>query len=307
MVARLLLVVLVGGSAGCTSALAVRFEADTGCSERITAKKLGLGLYEVRGCGRRARYVCVHNVCVRERERNPERTVVVTRPAPARPRQTERSNGVQLGRDRDGHRAVRLALRYGDAQLLLLGVPAEDPERFRVQARDGSNRRLDCRTFQLHGRGRTVEVSGNGRLPVAELRAVAPTLFGVDLCGVQLRVFDRGQQQLAELLESFDSIAESAVETPTPAPTEVVEATTPPGPAEPTIRARLEERKVAILACLGGEPGAVTVRWTAAGELNARVSGREEGASIHGCVRAAIGELRITATESGELMHPVAP
>ncbi|MBO6934949.1 MAG: hypothetical protein JJ863_08235 [Deltaproteobacteria bacterium] len=141
---------------------------------------------------------------------------------------------------------------------------------------------------------------------MAELRAVAPTLFGVDLCGTQLRVFDRGQQQLAELLESFDSIAET-IETPAPAPTEAVASAGPSGPAEPTIRARLEERKVAILACLGGEPGAVTVRWTAAGELSAQVAGRDEGAPIHGCVRAAIGDVRITATGSGELMHPIAP
>jgi hypothetical protein len=289
----------------CTHQLDVRFEADTGCDNVTSRKRLGAGLVEVRGCGYRVRYVCAGGLCVRERE---ERRATSAPPRRARAgsrsstnRSAERADGVQVGRDGDGHRAVRFALRYGDAQLVFLGVPAEDRDHLRVQARDGSDRPLaGCASYQLHGRGHTVAVSAtSGRLPVDELRSVASTLFGVDLCGRQLRVFERGQQQLAELLESFDSIAASA-----PA------ASPPPaegGEPEPTIRARLDDRKAALLACLGGEPGAVTVRWTAAGELTVRVMGQDEGSPVHGCVRSALGQLTLVATEAGELLHAIAP
>ncbi len=288
--------VLLFGLFGCTHQLDVRFKADTGCEDVTSRENLGAGLIEVRGCGYRVRYVCTGGgFCVREREESaappPTRA---SRPAVDRgPPQ-----GVHTGRSADGRRGVRLVLRDGQSTLIVIGVPA-DGEQLRVEATDYQNQSIDgCRSYRLLAMRASDGVDiplDPGTITVSELRAFREKLLGVQLCNHRLRV---GEHELAfvdEFLERFDAIAAEPEAAPTTEPT-----------LDPAaLRAQIDEKKAGVLACLGGEAGALELSWDF-GALTVRVAGAPDSDPVHGCVEAALGSIEPPGG-SGELMHPVAP
>lgn len=293
LAAATLLLPLVG-AAGCyRSELDHRFEADTGC-ENVTSKhNLGAGLIEVRGCGMSQRYVCGgHHTCVRESSVEP------TLSSSATVERHGQGQGVHLGRAGDGSRAVRLVLRDGQSKLTLLGVPSVG-DQLRVQATDSQDEPIGgCSGYRFitvrASEGVDVPLS-TGTVALSDLRGASGTLVAVQLCNRRLRVSEYEQGLVREFLSRFDEIAGE-----TEAPTSEQSNDDPNA-----LRAQVERNEAAVLACLGGEAGAIQLSWES-GELTVRLAGAAESDSVHGCVEAALGSIQVPAG-SGELMHPIAP
>ncbi len=69
------------------------------------------------------------------------------------------------------------------------------------------------------------------------------------------------------------------------------------------LRARIDERAPAILACVGGDAAAVSLRWAASGAVTLGIRGERDQAVID-CARAAAGPLEVAAgTQPGTLLH----
>jgi len=302
--ARWFFVLSLATIVGCVHPLSRRFEADTGCSNVTSRERLGAGLYEVRGCGRRVRYVCAERMCVREREERP--TTVVQTAAPTPPPAAEGPpEGVHTGRAEDGRQGVRLVLRDGSTTVIFIGVPADHRGTVRMEARDRSNRPIDqCDHYGLLTARSEVQVpTGSPRVSVEVLQQIRERLVAFDVCGRRLRVNNTKLAHITAFLARFDDIAANvSTGAGVSEGGEVGE-----GGDEARIRARIAERSAAVLVCLGGEGGAISARWDGSGAVELTVRGQEASSPVHGCVRAAVGELRATGDEPGELLHPVAP
>jgi len=294
-------VLVIGALVGCTRQLAHRFESDTGCPARDTRReKLGAGLFEVRGCGQAIRYVCGQYACVQESSRSVSETSSESsstpRSAPTITQDARPPEGVSTGRATDGTLGVRLTLHGGSASvaLLMIVVPSVDPDRAHVRAVDVNGRPSRCATLEMRSTaGSTTVPLSDATLSIASLREQAESLVGFDLCGRQVRVSD----QTSSLLQSFFETIESVRADPGSATDDDSVA------RERAVREHLDARRNAILACVGTDSAAVTVRWSTEGAVSASIDGVT--ANVDGCVRAAVGELRVAPGAAGELLHPV--
>jgi hypothetical protein len=79
----------------------------------------------------------------------------------------------------------------------------------------------------------------------------------------------------------------------------------PVSPAEPALRAAIDERRDDILACVGRDRAVVRFEWTASGPLAITLSGALAGTVEEGCVRAALGDLAAAPGTEGALLHLV--
>jgi hypothetical protein len=298
-------VLVIVALVGCTRQLAHRFESDTGCpAGDTTREKLGAGLFEVRGCGHAIRYVCGQYACVQESSRSVSESSSesssepssTSRSAPTITQDARPPEGVSTGRATDGTLGVRLTLHGGSASvaLLLIVVPSVDPDRAHLRAMDVNGRPSRCATLEVRTTaGSTAVPLPDATLSVAALREQAESLVGFDLCGRQVRVSD----QTSSLLQSFFETIESVRADPGSATDDDTVA------RERAVREHLDARRNAILACVGTDSAAVTARWSSDGAVSASIDGAT--ANVDGCMRAAVGELRVAAGAAGELLHPV--
>jgi hypothetical protein len=76
---------------------------------------------------------------------------------------------------------------------------------------------------------------------------------------------------------------------------------------ENAARALADARRDAILACTDGSAVAVTVTWSATGDVGFSLTGTRAGTAADGCVRAAARGARIDPppTTAGSLLHPL--
>jgi hypothetical protein len=82
---------------------------------------------------------------------------------------------------------------------------------------------------------------------------------------------------------------------------------TGPTPAEAAIRRGLDARSADILACVDRSTVAVRVNHAADGSLSITLSGDLRSSPEEGCVRAAIGDVRVPGGEPGVVVHLVRP
>jgi len=80
-----------------------------------------------------------------------------------------------------------------------------------------------------------------------------------------------------------------------------------PSPAETAIRRGLDARSADILACVDRSTVAVRVNHAADGTLSITLSGDLRSSPEEGCVRAAIGDVRVPGAEPGVVVHLVRP
>ncbi|MCU0672148.1 MAG: hypothetical protein MUE69_05075 [Myxococcota bacterium] len=159
---------------------------------------------------------------------------------------------------------------------------------------DVNGRPSRCATLEVRTTaGSTAVPLPDATLSVAALREQAESLVGFDLCGRQVRVSD----QTSSLLQSFFETIESVRADPGSATDDDTVA------RERAVREHLDARRNAILACVGTDSAAVTARWSSDGAVSASIDGAT--ANVDGCMRAAVGELRVAAGAAGELLHPV--
>ena len=301
-----------------------RFQQDTGClATSVTAERMSNGLWEVRGCGARQRYVCTQGgTCVRD---EPTAGALAARkePAPApRPEAPDLPLGIHRGQGRDGRRGVRLVMRDEQTVLVLQGVPADDPDVVTVTAysRDGVPL-AECGEYAIQSRQGNVGIPG-GRVEVATLAENVEGAFVFRFCDRTVDILETQRLQVSDFLRIFREIAEDPVDEtaaaasasdpagtdPTPSDPGSDEDSTParamgPGP-EATIRAAIDATRRSINACLGGA-GAIQARWSASGDVTLSASGQPADAPAQGCVRAAVGALRVSARAAGQLLHAV--
>lgn len=82
---------------------------------------------------------------------------------------------------------------------------------------------------------------------------------------------------------------------------------TGPTPAEMAIRRGLDARSADILACVDRSTVAVRVNHASDGSLSITLSGDLRSSPEEGCVRAAIGDVRVPGGEPGVVVHLVRP
>jgi hypothetical protein len=85
------------------------------------------------------------------------------------------------------------------------------------------------------------------------------------------------------------------------------DATTPVSDegGEAWLRARLDAERDAILACAQVDEVLVVAQWSDEGDVSLALAGGLAGSPSEGCVRAALGPLRVSADAPGELHHLV--
>ena len=72
------------------------------------------------------------------------------------------------------------------------------------------------------------------------------------------------------------------------------------------VRAAVDSRAPAILACVDADAVAVVVTWSATGVLDARIRGEQHTTADEQCVRAVVGALTVPGvSQRGELIHAV--
>ena len=333
-----LALVSVTALGGCTPSIARRFEQDTGCpAKSATAQRMSNGLYEVRGCGTMQRYVCSRQgTCVRDGVTSGSQQVVgepaavsSTAPAaepPVPPAAVAEAPdlpvGIHEGQGRDGRRGLRLVVRDGQSLLVLRGVPADDTERVTLRVYSRNNVPLaGCREISMATPDDSVEVPADGKIAIARLTEMAQRTFMFRFCNRRMQMLDVQRLQVLDFVRMFHEIAEdpideeaaSAAASASPAsdgPTPFDDDQAGPGPAptasgpEATIRAALDAKARSITTCIGG-PGAIEARWTAAGAVTVSVRGEAANSPVQGCVRSAVGSLRVSAPRAGQLLHAV--
>lgn len=72
---------------------------------------------------------------------------------------------------------------------------------------------------------------------------------------------------------------------------------------ERTIRRGLEARRDDVLACTGRTASVVRVRYAVDGSIELRLAGDLEGSPEEGCVRAALGNVRVEPGRAGVVLH----
>lgn len=87
-----------------------------------------------------------------------------------------------------------------------------------------------------------------------------------------------------------------------------VQPTAQPAAAPPetaALQAQLSAHREAIMSCID-QPGVnLTIRWTAQGLVQIALPPELAGSAAEGCVQAALGTLRIAATQAGQVTIPV--
>ena len=308
-------VMVLASGCGPSRWLKSRFAADTGCDESVTARDIGAGLYEVRGCGIAQRYVCAehasngNHVCVRDREQAQTARVGQRRSGgrlPPPTRNAEAPNlptGVRSGRGDDGRPGVRLVLQDARAMVVLTADPSRDPEHVAFNAYSRTNDPLECDETIARNMNHRVAISASdSKLTVGDLQELAQRSFLFDFCGRQLKVLVAELDLVRAFLEKVGELRSSRPAAPPADDTVPAPETADP---EATVRAAIDARKRAISGCLGAEPGAVVAEWDAEGAVVFSASGAPEDADVQGCVRAAMGTVRVRSGEAGRLMHPV--
>ncbi len=89
----------------------------------------------------------------------------------------------------------------------------------------------------------------------------------------------------------------------------VVQPTTQPAAGPPVdttaVQAQLQQHREAILSCIDGPGVNLTVRWTAQGVVQIALPPELAGSAAEGCIQAALGTLRIAASQAGQITVPV--
>jgi hypothetical protein len=277
-------------TAGCVTAggiVRARHAAEFDCqAENIDVENIAPSTFRARGCGVQAIYVCAA-ACVRNSD-----------PVVAQPSQTERNAPSSIERGNlNGHPALRAVLD-------------DSPERVEVVAMGP-----DAVLFRVPGQCETASLLAHAAHPF-DLEVVQPGLFRaptqaladrvdashsliLSVCG-ELRSFSALERRmLAQIVGQVPSLAAHLAPAPSEGGTDASITTS-------SLRAAIEERRSAILACVEQPSFAVRLQWDAQGAVTVSLTGSLAGSAQEECVRIAAGSLQAAAGSApGELLHPI--
>lgn len=200
-------------------------------------------------------------------------------------------------------RSLPSALAALAASLAVACGGAWEPEN---QARDRATAALDCtevslvriaeNRFRASGCGGTVEVlctSGHNE-PVCLVGRARDELAvsGISDLGA-------GDETGAEEAAAEGPAGPDADDEAPTGPSEEITA------IESSVRDGLDARRDDVLACTGRSASVVRVRYALDGGITVTLAGDLEGSPEEGCVRAALGAVRVAAGHEGIVMHLV--
>ena len=77
-------------------------------------------------------------------------------------------------------------------------------------------------------------------------------------------------------------------------------------PADPAaLQSQVQAQREAILSCIDSGTLSLHLRWTADGQVILQLPVELQGTAAEGCIQAAVGALRITAQQAGEVVVPL--
>lgn len=306
MLARLGLTALLFAS-GCFNAGAVvraRHAAEFHCSaSEIIVEDIGSGTIRARGCGVEAMYVCARRgsrgtpgICMRNSDATPsgERPAHTPRNPQARPAS---HLGIQRG-NIEGRPALRVVLDdarepvevVASSDALLLRIPNECEQASLVTTPQDALEleRVLPRVFRVPLEALAGRVDGSRSLILRACDHVRP-----------FSALER--HTLRQLLQLAPRLATQVSASGTSDDAQAAGGAA--GAAD--LRAALDARRDAILACVERPSVAVRLRWDAQGTVTLSLGGSLAGSAEEECVRVAAGTLTAGATAPGELLHPV--
>lgn len=86
------------------------------------------------------------------------------------------------------------------------------------------------------------------------------------------------------------------------------QAQAPPaqGPADPAaLQSQVQAQREAILSCIDSGTLSLRLRWTADGQVILQLPAELQGTAAEGCIQAAVGALRVSAQQAGEVVVPL--
>ncbi|MFO0708589.1 MAG: hypothetical protein U0353_02050 [Sandaracinus sp.] len=190
----------------------------------------------------------------------------------------------------------RAALVVGASAIVLLACGQWEPE---TVARDRAIAALDCNEVTLTKiTDNRFRASGCGG--VVEVLCTAAQNEPVCLVG---RAREEGHVSGIADLGSGGEVSDDDDTTPTdahdaPADDEIAAL-------EARIRAGIDAHRDDVLACTGRSASVVRVRYAVDGAITLTLGGDLEGSPEEGCVRAAIGGVRVSPGHEGTVMHLV--
>lgn len=176
--------------------------------------------------------------------------------------------------------------RIGWLMWIIQGCAGWEPE---ARARDQAREWLECDEVALEPVGESAyRATGCGRT----LGVACATSTNEPHC-TRVRIASAGGDEPA----SPPAPVQGAVATETAVENETE--------TDSQLRATLDARREDVLACVSRERVVVRATWTAMGEVSWALDGELRGSPEEGCVRAALGALRVDAPNDGTLLHLV--
>lgn len=72
-----------------------------------------------------------------------------------------------------------------------------------------------------------------------------------------------------------------------------------------TLQTQVQTQREAILSCIDSATVTLRLRWTSDGQVSVQLPPELVGTAAEGCIQAAVGALRVSAQQSGEIMVPL--
>ena len=290
-----------------TEELARRARFDTGCDGPFDYTLFAKGGPQptevgVSGCGKRLRYHYLRgdwilDVVAEAETRtygDPERLGR----APAAPGS---SGDVRRGSLPDGRRGVRLRLVGSGVVLEFTGVPASSVDTVEFEAKSRNQVALpECESYAIRRGHDDARPLAPGSIAFTELRALGEGPARIELCGRHLTLSPAHAELIGQFISAFEAVARD----PVGEPTEPAEPAQPVGDPQAAVRAAIDAKREAVLACSGGRPIAVHVSWDDAGSTTFSLTSDDE--AVLGCVRHALREVAVPeGSPKGAILHPV--
>lgn len=299
------LVAMAWLGAGCTHPAIVRFANEFDCPrEQVELEDLGARTYRVSGCSSRATYVCDRRLgrelCVYD-EAPSSGGSRVAESEEARP--PADSPGIASGRLQvDGVEVPAIRLVVGGLPVTFAPQPGSEPPAFIVAVTTAyAGQAARCSTLEL--RADTQLIAEREPEEGVRYRVAADALQAVSRAdALQLAVCQRTGWMSRPQREAIAAFATSPSE-PTTSEQASSSSSPDPNPAA-RIRAALDQRREALLACTDRPVMGVRVRWEASGRVSVSLNGELSGSPEEDCLRSQLESLALhESDDAGELVH----
>lgn len=259
-------------------------------------RALGAGAYEAYGCGRTAVYTCIRGHCALDHVTGEDPVATPQDSGDSAPRPEVAQTTL------DGRPAVRAVLFERRWRIEIVATQVESAA---VEVIPWAENR-PCAMLELSAgeerRARFMALRAPNRFRVAidDLAVVAAAdRITIWECGAERRLTSEERDVLVRFLDLVRGGSDAQ-------PGRSSEAQSArAAPVE--IRASLDARRAAILACTGGAAVAVRVTWDGTGSASVTLAPPFTGTPEEECARVAIGALTTPTGAPGQLLHPLAP